>query len=163
MAAIATPIYIGWEGNKTLPYKDIVGVWTVCAGDTRNVKPGVRLTEAQCRERTAKILQEFGTEVAKSSPGIENHWVEWASHSIHAANIGMGNYNKGSVRKLYNQGNYRLACRAMLLYDKAGGKTVIGLKNRRAGTNDRIGEYELCLGGAIPRELKFDVSYKQGS
>lgn len=153
MALIATPIYTSWEGSKNLPYRDIVGVWTVCSGDTRNVTPGKRETNEECAERTSKILVEYGTEVATLSPGIENSPYEWAAHTIFAANVGTGAYSKSSIRRLYNQGKFVEACRAIRLYDKAGGKTVIGLKNRRAGEGDRIGEYELCLGGAIPKSI----------
>lgn len=153
MAAIATPVYVSWEGTKNTPYKDIVGVWTVCSGDTRNVVPGKKLTDAECDERTRRIVQEFGETVALSSPGIELSPYEWAAHTVFAANVGMPNYNRSSIRKNYNAGNFVEACRAMRLYDKAGGKSVLGLKYRREGRDSRIGEYELCLAGAIPKAL----------
>lgn len=153
MVAIATPIYKGWEGTVNMPYKDIVGVWTVCSGDTRNVTPGKRQTDAECDARTEKILNEYGTEVAKLSPGIEEFPYEFAAHTIFTANLGVGTYTKSSVRREYNLGHHRIACRAILLYTKAGGRDVIGLKNRRAGTNDRVGEYELCLADAIHNDI----------
>lgn len=153
MLAIATPIYAVWEGEKLLPYKDVIGVWTVCSGDTRNVIPGQAQTREQCRERTKNILIEFGTEVARLSPGIEDSPLEWSAHTIFAANVGMGNYGKSSVRRFYNSGDFRNACRAMRLYDKAGGRVFVGLQNRRGGTPTMLGEYELCLGGAIPRSV----------
>lgn len=152
MIAIALPIYTGWEGTKTMPYKDIVGKWTVCSGDTRNVVPGKRLTQQECDQRTKAILNEFGEDVQKDSPGIEKSPYEWAGHTIFAANVGMGNYAKSSVRRLYNAGQHRNACRAIRLYGKAGGKVVTGLLNRRDGTDERVGEYELCLVGAIPAD-----------
>lgn len=153
MAAIATPVYVGWEGTKNTPYKDIVGVWTVCSGDTRNVLPGKKLTDAECNERTRKIVEEYGEDVSKSSPGIEVSPYEWAAHTVFAANVGIGAYSKSSIRRNYNMGNYVEACRTMRLYDKAGGKVVLGLQNRRNGSGSRIGEYELCLAGAVPKEL----------
>jgi lysozyme len=149
MALLATPIYTMWEGNKEIPYKDIVGVWTVCSGDTRNVVPGVRQTPKQCAERTQNILVEYGSSVVTMSPGIEKYPYEWAAHTIFSANIGLSAYGKSSIRRLYNEKKYVEACRAMRLYDKAGGRVVLGLVNRRAGEGSRIGEYELCLGGAV--------------
>jgi lysozyme len=154
MVAIATPIYVGWEGTRTLPYQDIVGVWTVCSGDTRNVVPGKRLTEAECNQRTEAILEEYGEGVAKLSPGIENNPYEWAAHTIFAANVGLGNYGNSTVRRLYNAGQHRLACRHIRDWRKAGGQVVPGLINRRNGTNANVGEYELCLVGAIPADLR---------
>lgn len=147
MVAIATPIYVGWEGEKTLPYRDLVGVWTVCSGDTRNVVPGIRVSEGECRFRTQRILAEFGEGVQVMSPGIEDNPKQWAAHTIFAANVGLGAYSRSSVRRLFNAGDHRGACRAIRLYDKAGGRVVRGLKNRREGTDTMIGEYELCLMG----------------
>jgi lysozyme len=152
MLAIATPVYVGWEGVRTLPYQDIVKVWTVCSGDTRNVVPGQRLTEAECDRRTQAILTEFGTDVAALSPGIEHSPYEWAAHTIFAANVGIGAYSRSTVRKLYIQGKHRQSCRFIREYRNAGGRPVTGLINRRNGTDARVGEYELCLVGAIPAD-----------
>lgn len=149
MTLIATPIYTSWEGTKTLPYKDIVGVWTVCSGDTRNVHPGVRETQESCDKRTSAILEEYGTKVQELSPGIENYPYQWAAHTIFAANVGVGAYGKSSIRRLFNEKKPVQACRALRLYNKAGGRVVVGLQNRRNGDGDRIGEYELCLVDAV--------------
>lgn len=154
MLAVATPIYIQHEGVKTLPYKDIVGVWTVCAGDTRNVTPGKRLTPVECDTRTKVILDEFGSMVQSVTPGIEDYPYQWASYSIFAANVGEGAYKKSSVLTLYKKGQYRLSCRFLRNYKYAGGKPAIGLVNRREGTEDKIGEYELCLADAVERDLE---------
>lgn len=154
MVAVATPIYVQHEGTKTLPYKDIVGVWTVCSGDTRNVHPGVRETPESCRLRTEKILEEFGTSVAVANPTIVNYPRQWAAHTIFAANVGETAYKKSSVLRYDLQGEHRLSCRFMLRYEFAGGKRVIGLINRRGGTEDKIGEYELCLADAVERDLE---------
>lgn len=154
MAAIATPIYVGWEGEELTAYKDVIGIVTICSGETRNVYMGLKLTQAECRERTRRIIVEYGSEVQRLSPGIEGSPYEWAAHSVFTANVGVGNYSRSSVRRLYNAGDYRGACRAMRLYDKAGGRVIRGLQNRREGTSSMIGEYELCLGGAVPRSFK---------
>lgn len=147
MLAVATPIYVAWEGEKLEAYRDIVNVVTICSGDTRNVYMGMRLTKEQCRERTYRILTEFGEGVKTMSPGIDASPKEWAAHTIFSANVGLGAYSRSSVRRLYNAGDRRGACRAMRLYDKAGGRVIQGLKNRREGTANMIGEYELCLTG----------------
>lgn len=152
MVAIATPIYVGWEGNEPMPYRDIVGVWTVCSGDTRNVVPGRRLSQAECDARTSRIMEEYGAAVARLSPGIANSPYEWSAHTIFAANVGVGAYERSSVRRLYNAGRHRAACRFLREYRKAGGRVVQGLINRREGTDHLPGEYELCLVGAIPAD-----------
>lgn len=152
MAAIATPIYVSWEGEELVPYVDIVGVPTVCSGDTRNVTMGRPVTREECSRRTDAIIRDYGAQVAQLSPGIERSPYEWAAHTIFAANVGVGAYGRSSVRRLYAGGQHRAACRFLRQYDKAGGRSVPGLANRRSGTADRIGEYELCLVGAIPAD-----------
>lgn len=155
-AAIATPFYVGWEGEELMPYKDIVGVWTVCSGDTRGVTAATpKQTPEQCAARTQDILKTYGGKVVKLSPGIENNPVELAAHTIFAANVGTGAYGKSSINRLYKAGGFmnRInACRAMRLYDKAGGRVIKGLQNRRSGVPSMLGEYELCIGGVIGEE-----------
>ncbi len=153
MIAVAGPIYVAHEGTKTLPYKDIVGVWTVCSGDTRNVVPGKRLSEEECNRRTENILIEFGAEVAQANPTIVDYPNQWAAHTIFAANIGVAGYRKSTVLRLDIAGKHRQACRFLRNYKMAGGKPVTGLINRREGTDDKIGEYELCLADAIERDI----------
>jgi lysozyme len=152
MVAVATPIYVVHEGEKLTPYKDVVGVLTVCSGETRGVQ-NRPYTKAECTAMTQKIMDEFGTEVAEVNPSIIRYPSQWASHTIFAANIGKGGYRKSSVLSLDLKGNHRAACRYMLNYKYAGGKVFQGLVNRRAGTNDKIGEYELCLADAVERDL----------
>ncbi len=102
---------------------------------------------------TKSIMDEFGTEVATVNPSIVNYPNQWAAHTIFAANVGKGGYKKSSVLSLDLKGQHRQACRYMLNYKYAGGKVFTGLVNRRAGTNDKIGEYELCLADAVERDI----------
>jgi hypothetical protein len=39
-AAYLVPEVQKHEGRSLVPYRDIVGIWTVCDGDTKNVIPG---------------------------------------------------------------------------------------------------------------------------
>lgn len=153
MSLLATPIYEAWEGKVNKPYKDIVGVWTVCSGDTRNVTPGDVQTDAECKARTQKIMEDYGRIVLKYNPKIADYPLQFASHTIFTANVGETNYAKSSVLRLTLEGKNREGCRAMRLYDKAGGRVVTGLQNRRSGTKSMIGEYELCLAEAVERDL----------
>lgn len=152
MLTVAIPVYVSHEGEVLTPYKDVVGVLTVCSGETRGVQ-NRKYTPAECQEMTKNIMIEFGTEVARVNPSIQRYPAQWAAHTVFAANVGKGQYAKSSVLKLDLQGQHRLACRYILNYKYAGGKVFQGLVNRRAGTNDKIGEYELCLADAVERDL----------
>lgn len=150
MLAIATPFVAGWEGTETKPYWDKFGkVWTVCTGET-NVEMR-EYTLAECEAMFGKSFLKYANEVAKLSPGIEESPYEWAAHSSIAYNAGVGTYAKSSIRSLYNQGRGVEACRAFRLYRKSGGKVLPGLVFRREGEGVRVGEYELCLAGAVPK------------
>lgn len=152
MALLATPIYTSFEGTRNDPYKDSVGVWTVCSGETRVEMR--HYTNAECAEMTRHIIEDdFGPKVAKLNPTIVDYPVSFVGHTTFAVNIGMANYAKSSVLRLDLQGKHREACRAMRLYDKAAGRVLVGLQNRRQGTQSMIGEYELCLADAVERDL----------
>ena len=156
MATVATGMFIDHEGEKLRAYRDVVGVWTICSGDTRNVTPGLVETEEGCLERTENIMEEYGEAVAKENPDIVGYPFEWGAHTSFAANVGVAAYRKSSINRLYKAGEHRKACRFLTRYNKAGGRVFPGLNNRRQGTNEKIGEYEMCLVDAIPRDLAND-------
>ena len=152
MLLIAAPFVATWEGKSNTPYLDSVGVSTVCYGETRVQMRNY--TDAECAELLREGLEDFGKEVARLSPGIENSPYEWAAHTSFAYNIGIGAYAKSSVRRLFNQGDRVGACRFMTRFKYAGGRILAGLQYRREGEGRRIGESELCLVGAVPAQME---------
>ena len=69
MLAIAAPFVGQHEGLRTSPYLDVVGVRTVCYGETRIAMR--QYTARQCAEFLAKALEtDFAPAVAQASPGI---------------------------------------------------------------------------------------------
>jgi len=143
-----TPV---WEGRSLDPYKDVVGVWTVCDGETRVEMRSY--TEAECNALSEKAFKEFLDHVARVSPGIERWPYQHAGHADLAYNIGKAGYTRSSVSTKFRQGNYREACRAILKYKFAGGRVFRGLELRRTGDAARIGAYEMCLGDAVEAQL----------
>lgn len=137
--AIATPFIAGWEGKRNDPYRDIVGVWTVCYGETRvNMR---RYSDAECMEMLHEAVKGYAEPVARLSPGIEKSPKIWASHTSLSYNIGLGSYAKSSVRRLFAAKRYVESCKAIGRYVYAGGKIVKGLVRRRQD------EVSLCLSG----------------
>ncbi len=50
----------GLEGVSYIPYKDIVGVWTVCHGHTgKDIMPGKTYTEAECKALLNNYRMDF--------------------------------------------------------------------------------------------------------
>lgn len=143
MLAVAGPLVASWEGVRTKPYSDPVGITTVCYGET-NV-PMRTYSPAECKQLLSKQLAIVGPEVAQLAPGISTHPYEWAAHTSFAYNLGLGGYAKSSVLRLYRAGAPAQACNAMKAYKYAGGKVLLGLEYRRAGDGTRKGEAQICM------------------
>ncbi len=147
MLAVATPFVAQWEGKRNDPYIDAVGVKTVCYGETRVQMR--RYSDTECLVMLNAGVEEFALAVAKAAPGIEASPYEWAAHTSLAYNIGVSGYRGSSVRRLFVAGDRVGACRFMRRYKFGGGRVITGLVNRREGEGSRVGEYELCLVGAV--------------
>jgi lysozyme len=143
-ATILSPLVSKWEsgGKQYLTaYQDIVGVWTICDGETLGVKKGHVETKDGCAVRLDTRLAGFAQAVVKCTPSLKGKDEEWAAATSLAYNIGTGAYCTSSVDRLFDAGKPRAACDAFLLWNRAGGKVVQGLANRRAA------ERSLCLKG----------------
>jgi lysozyme len=140
--ALAIPVVAYWEGLENDPYKDIVGVTTVCYGETKGVQQR-RYSDAECAEMLQRRLAEFDAEMSRCITGdvplhVRAAVVSWA-------------YNVGSdaacgstlIRKL-NAGDVAGACAELDRWVMAGGRRVKGLENRRRD------ERALCDGRGVP-------------
>ncbi|OGB26497.1 MAG: hypothetical protein A3I66_21450 [Burkholderiales bacterium RIFCSPLOWO2_02_FULL_57_36] len=127
------------EGRSNDPYKDIVGVWTVCDGET-NVKMR-RYTNAECDGMLRTSLVKYGNGILEciAVPVSQN---QHAAFTSFAYNVGVPSFCKSSLVKKLNAGDYEGACRGMMAWTYAGGKYVQGLANRREV------EVRLCLKGS---------------
>ena len=138
MLALATPFVGQWEGKRNDPYRDIVGVLTVCYGETRGIE-NRRYTDAECEAMLEDGLSDFGEAVVARNPELRQYPEQWAAATSLSYNIGKGAYARSTVAKRFEAGRWRSACDNFLAWKYAGGKVVQGLVNRR---ND---ERKLCL------------------
>lgn len=142
LLAAAIALVGAWEGVRTVAYKDIVGVPTVCFGETRGVKMGDRYTMDECRAMLGDGLIEFEAGMRKCLTRPDavppKAYVAFLSLSY---NIGTGAFCKSTVARKANEGDFRAACEAISAWNKAGGRVVQGLVNRRAD------ERRICLSG----------------
>ena len=138
MIAIATPFVATWEGKSNDPYKDIVGVVTVCYGETRGVQYR-RYSDAECQAMLAEGLGDFGEAVARRNPELRDHPNQWAAATSLAYNIGKSAYSRSTVARRFSAGQWRAACDGFLAWKYAGGRVVRGLLNRRKA------ERKICL------------------
>lgn len=123
------------EGNELEAYQDIVGVWTIGVGHTAaagGIKPvkGMRITMAESDAILAQDLRTFEKAVldAVKVPLTQNQFDALVSLAF---NIGGGAFAKSTLVKRLNEGDYERAAAQFLVWNKAGGKAVKGLTNRR--------------------------------
>lgn len=133
--AITTP-----DGKRYVAYQDIVGVWTACDGITRGVKPGALYTKAQCDSSLAVELQLANSYIDRciSVPISDG---ERAAYVSGGYNLGPSLVCGSTLQRKLNAGDHRGACNELPRWNKAGGRVVQGLTNRR------MAELNVCLSG----------------
>ena len=140
--AAAVALVGAWEGLRTVAYRDVVGIPTVCFGETRGVEMGDRYTVDECKAMLGDGLIEFEAGMRKclTSPDAipDGAYVAFLSLSY---NIGPGAFCKSTLVRKANVGDIKGACDELPKWNRAGGRVVKGLTNRRAA------ERELCLKG----------------
>lgn len=136
---MSTDIIAKWEGRRLDPYRDVVGIWTVCYGETR--VPMRRYTPKECKALLTKGVTEFQKGVLKCTPGLEGRPYQLAAATSLSYNIGVSAYCKSTAARRFNAGDWKGGCEAFRMWRFAGGRELRGLINRRAD------EVKLCLTG----------------
>lgn len=133
----------GFEGLKLYAYRDVIGVWTACYGETAGIRPGMKFSKATCDNMLVDSLvkHEQGMRACLKAPDALPVKVYVADLSL-TYNVGVGTFCKSSVAAYQNAGNIKASCDRFLLYNRADGKVVAGLTKRRQA------ERKLCLEGA---------------
>lgn len=141
-AAIVAPFVSGWESggkHRLVAYRDIVGVPTICGGETKGVRMGMVETVEGCKARDEAALVRHAEPVLACTPSLRGHPNQLSAAISLAYNIGTGGYCASTVDRRFDAGQWRAACDAFLMWNKAGGKVVNGLDRRRRAERD------LCL------------------
>lgn len=143
LGLMAVAVIGNFEGLRLVAYRDVVGVWTACYGETKGIRPGMKFTREQCDKMFVTdglARHERGMRACLNDPDAlpEKTYVSFLSLTY---NIGVGGFCKSTVARMANAMNLRAACNAILAWNKAGGRVVQGLVKRR----DK--EWRLCLAG----------------
>ena len=128
--ALAAAIIAPWEGKVTSPYRDPVGILTVCYGHTGKDIEQRKYSDAEC-------LQMLEADVRKHAKALEctdgRYTLPQAAAFVSLAyNIGVAGFCRSTTAKRAQAGDYAGACEAMSRHVKAGGKVLHGLVDRRA-------------------------------
>ncbi|CNF25746.1 endolysin [Yersinia nurmii] len=129
----------GLEGREYVPYRDVVGVLTVCDGHTgSDIIPGKRYTDKECDDLLKKDLAPVFAAIDRTVK-VPMSDAQKAALASFGYNVGITAMTNSTMVKKLNAGNTQGACDELRRWNKAGGKVWKGLINRREV------ERELCL------------------
>lgn len=119
-----------FEGYKNTAYQDVVGVWTIGYGTTKNVHAGMVVTLQQAEDMLRQDVAAFEAAVTKlvTVPINQNKFDALVSF---AYNLGVGSLAKSTLLVYVNSGKFDKAALEFSKWNRAGGKVVQGLTNRR--------------------------------
>lgn len=152
-------MYVGYEGTGPVfrakdgtvmvrSYDDGVGVPTICFGETRSERPGLRLGEIDtldnCKARLPMVLKKYDDGITaclhRDLPdGVHVVFIQMS------ANIGIAGFCHSAMAARSDAGDFVGACHALRAWRMAGGKPILD-RRRRLEERD-------CLNGitgAIP-------------
>ncbi|EPD1598926.1 lysozyme [Yersinia enterocolitica] len=129
----------GLEGREYMPYRDVVGVLTVCDGHTgKDIIPSKRYIDAECDALLHKDLIPVFAAIDRIVKVPMSDFRKAALASF-VYNVGITAMTNSTMVKKLNRGDTSGACNELRRWIKAGGKVWKGLVNRREV------ERELCL------------------
>lgn len=142
---ILVPLVMKWEGQHRCrdgsglhcAYRDIVGVPTLCYGETLGVRMGDRASDAECRAKLEhRLTDDFRDglhqyfNITTLNTRLTPH--RDAAYVSLAYNAGIRGIGRSTATRRLNAGDIEGGCVALGWWNKAGGRVVRGLVNRRA-------------------------------
>lgn len=139
---IAAPFVATHEGRSLIAYLDPVGIPTICDGITATVQMGDIATHQECDDLLKReliqadnvILLNVRPDIIFTMPAARR-----ASLISFIYNVGGGNFQRSTLLRKLNAGDWQGACRELPKWVYAKGMKLRGLERRRKA------EMELCL------------------
>lgn len=134
--AVAITMIAPFEGYYGHPYRDSVGVKTICYGATAadGIDFNRTYTKQECLQILAKDLPKYDAPLKRC---IKPEVYDALPAHRHAAlvslayNVGSAGVCRSSVVRDLNAGRVVQACNDFLKFDRGGGRVIQGLVNRR--------------------------------
>lgn len=130
------------EGTVSTAYRDSAGIPTICTGHTKGVKMGQKATRTQCEQ----FLMDDLADAEKSVQGCTHVPVTQEQFDVLVSftfNVGGNAYCNSTLAKKLNAGDCKGAASEFSRWNRAGGRVIQGLKNRRED------EREVFLRGCV--------------
>lgn len=121
-------------------YQDVVGVWTICYGHTDGVRAGQTATKQECEDLLIEDLFLYNDYINRCiyTP-LEVH--EQAAILSATYNLGPRFACNSTMQRLLNHGDKYGACMQFHRWNRAGGRVLNGLVERRDEESNQ------CLNG----------------
>lgn len=127
------------DGDRCAAYLDRIAsppIWTICHGETRGVRAGDVWTRAECMATLRPRVAEYwrGVRACLTEATLERRLSahRGAAFTSLGYNVGIGAVCGSTAMRRLNAGDLRGACVAITWYNRAGGRVILGLVNRRA-------------------------------
>jgi len=124
-----------FEGWRSRAYRDAVGVWTIgyghtaMAGSPRPVQ-GMRISKIVGEQLLKRDLVKYERAV-NNAVTVDINQNQFDALVSFCYNVGPGNLNKSSVIKRVNERRFSEVPDRLMLWNRAGGKVLLGLTRRR--------------------------------
>ena len=118
-----------FEGLRLKAYKCPAGVYTIGYGHTENVNADSEISELMADQILRKDLKKF--EQAINDMDLPLLQCEFDALVSFVFNVGIGNFNKSTLKKLLLQKKFFYAAKEFDKWVFANGKKLPGLQNRR--------------------------------
>jgi lysozyme len=136
------PITAGFEGERLKPYKDPVGVWTVCRGET--AIPMREYSHGECAAiQRARMETDTAPTVLVAVPGLIDHLGPFSSSTDFLYNVGQ--LRNTSMGRAFRAGKWAEGCEGFLLYRFARDRRTNKMVELPGLVKRRRCERALCL------------------
>ncbi len=138
-ALVSLAVYEDYREEAYIPVPGDVP--TIGFGETQGVKLGDKTTPVRALVQLMQSADAHARGVKKclgEDTALYQH--EFDAYVSLTYNIGVGAFCRSSIPVKVKAGRYEDACKTILLYNRAGGKVLRGLVNRREK------EYAQCIG-----------------
>ena len=119
-----------FEGCELKSYQDAVDVWTIGYGHTKDVHPGMTITQAQAEQLLQEDLEEFESAV-EDAVSIDLNPNQFAALVSFCFNLGAGSLFASTLLRILNDGDIHAAANEFPRWNKAGKQVLLGLTRRR--------------------------------
>lgn len=130
-----------WEGLELKAYKDAVGIWTIGYGTTASAgvgitpRAGMTITEKQAEEYLRRYLEKRMPQTLGwiKVPTTQNQFNAIMSFIY---NVGIGAFQNSTLLRKHNAKDFKGASLEFQRWNKAKGRVLKGLVNRRKDEMD---------------------------